>query len=300
MNLHRLRIFLAVAERRSFSRAAEQLFISQPAVSKGVRALEAELDLSLIERGTGSVKGVRLTDSGLALADHARGIFALEKAATEEIRARVGLKRGRLLIGASTTVAGYWLAPYLKALTSLLPDIDVRVRMGNTDVIAQALIACDIDVALVEGAVTDARVESEHWRNDPLQVVVHPHAEFLKRDRLRLRDLDEQFWLVREAGSGTHQVAERIMLENNIRPMRTIEIGSNEGIARAVAEGLGVAILPQRVVRELMAIGEIRSLDFPELFVLTRPLFLLQLRERPVSPLVRTFCQVLRTHEEHA
>ena len=82
--------------------------------------------------------------------------------------------------------------------------------------------------------------------------------------------------------------------------MRTIEIGSNEGIARAVAEGLGVAILPQRVVRELMAIGEIRSLDFPELFVLTRPLFLLQLRERPVSPLVRTFCQVLRTHEEHA
>jgi DNA-binding transcriptional LysR family regulator len=300
MNLHLLRIFLAVAERRSFSRAAEQLFISQPAVSKGVRALEAELDLSLIERGIGSVKGVRLTESGVALADHARGIFALERAATEEIRARVGLKRGRLLIGASTTVAGYWLAPYLKALMSLLPDIDVRVRMGNTDVIAQALIACDIDVALVEGVVSDARVDSEHWRDDPLQVVVHPQAEFLQRDRPRLRDLNEQVWLVREAGSGTHQVAERIMLENNIRPMRTIEIGSNEGIARAVAEGLGIAIVPQRVVRELTAIGEIRSLEFPELFVLTRPLFLLQLKERPMSPLVRAFCQVLRTHEERA
>jgi LysR family transcriptional regulator, transcriptional activator of the cysJI operon len=298
MNLHLLRVFLAVAERRSFSRAAEQLFISQPAVSKGVQALEAELDLALIERGIGSGKGVRLTESGVALADHARGIFALEKAATEEIRARVGLKRGRLLIGASTTVAGYWLAPYLKALMSLLPDIDVRVRMGNTDVITQALIACDIDLALVEGVVTDARVDSEHWRNDPLQVVVHPHAEFLQREQPRLRDLDEQVWLVREAGSGTHQVAERIMLENNIRPMRTIEIGSNEGIARAVAEGLGIAILPQRVVRELTAIGEIRSLDFPELFVLTRPLFLLQLKERPMSPLVRAFCQVLRTHEE--
>jgi len=300
MNLHLLRVFLAVAERRSFSRAAEQLHISQPAVSKGVQALESELDLALIERGIGSGKGVRLTESGVALADHARGIFALEKAATEEIRARVGLKRGRLLIGASTTVAGYWLAPYLKALMSLLPDIDVRVRMGNTDVISQALIACDIDVALVEGAVTDARVDSEHWRDDPLQVVVHPHAEFLRRNKPRLRDLDAQVWLVREAGSGTHQVAARIMLENNIRPMRTIEIGSNEGIARAVAEGLGIAILPQRVVRELTAIGEIRSLDFPELFVLTRPLFLLQLKERPMSPLVRAFCQVLRTHEERA
>jgi DNA-binding transcriptional LysR family regulator len=300
MNLHLLRIFLAVAERRSFSRAADQLCISQPAVSKGVQALESELDLALIERGVAGTKGVRLTEGGTALAEHARGIFALEKAATEEVRARVGLKRGRLLIGASTTVAGYWLAPYLKALMSLLPDIDVRVRMGNTDVIAQALIACDIDVALVEGPVTDSRVDSEHWRNDPLQVVVHPHAEFLKRGKPRLRDLDEQVWLVREAGSGTHQVAERIMLENNIRPARTVEIGSNEGIARAVAEGLGVAILPQRVVRELTAIGEIRSLDFPELFLLTRPLFLIQLKERPMSPLVRAFCQVLRTQAEAA
>jgi DNA-binding transcriptional LysR family regulator len=170
--------------------------------------------------------------------------------------------------------------------------------MGNTDVIAQALIACDIDVALVEGAVTDARVDSEHWRNDPLQVVAHPRVEFLQRSKPRLRDLDEQVWLVREAGSGTQQVAERIMLENNIRPMRTLEIGSNEGIARAVAEGLGVAILPQRVVRELIAIGEIRSLEFPELFLLTRPLFLLQLKQRPTSPLVRAFCQVLRTNDE--
>jgi LysR family transcriptional regulator, transcriptional activator of the cysJI operon len=298
MNLHLLRIFMAVAERRSFSRAAEQLFISQPAVSKGVRALETELDLGLIDRGVGSAKGVRLTDSGAALAEHARGIFALEKAATEEIRARVGLKRGRLLIGASTTVAGYWLAPYLAALMGQLPEIDVRVRMGNTDVITQALIACDIDVALVEGVVSDARVVSEHWRNDPLQIVVHPGAKFLQRDQPRLRDLDEQVWLVREAGSGTHQVAARIMQENNIRPMRTIEIGSNEGIARAVAGGLGVAILPQRVVRELTALGEIRCLEFPELFLLTRPLFLVQLKERPASPLVRAFCQVLRTPSE--
>lgn len=299
MNLHLLRIFLAVAERRSFSRAAEQLFISQPAVSKGVRALETELDLALIERGAGSTKGVRLTESGVSLAEHARGIFALERVATEEIRARVGLKRGRLLIGASTTVVGYWLAPHLKALMNVLPDIDVRVRMGNTDVITQALIACDIDVAIVEGAVTDPRIESEHWRNDPLQIVAHPQAAFL-RSKPRLRDLDEQVWLVREPGSGTHQVAERIMLENNIRPTRTIEIGSNEGIARAVAEGLGIAILPQCVVRELAAMGRISSLDFPELFLLTRPLFVLQLKERPVSPLVRSFCQVLRSNEEPA
>lgn len=105
----------AVAEHRSFSRAANTSFVSQPAVSKAVRQLEHQLDLALIERGPGGtrgVRGVRLTESGQALFEHARGIFALERAATEEVRARVGLKRGRLVVGASTTIAGYWLPTY--------------------------------------------------------------------------------------------------------------------------------------------------------------------------------------------
>ena len=105
LNLHLLRVFFTVAELRSFSRAAEALFISQPAVSKAVRELECQIGLPLLERGAGgpkSARGVQLTPDGAAVFEHARGIFALERAAIEDVQARVGLQRGRLRVGAST------------------------------------------------------------------------------------------------------------------------------------------------------------------------------------------------------
>jgi DNA-binding transcriptional LysR family regulator len=108
LNLHLLRVFAAVVEHAGFSRAAEALFVSQSAVSKALRELEHQLELPLIDRSGG--RGVRLTEGGQALYRHARGIFALERAALEEVRERVGLRRGGLRIGASTTVAAYWLA----------------------------------------------------------------------------------------------------------------------------------------------------------------------------------------------
>ena len=151
MNLHLLRIFAAVAEHRSFSRAASALFISQPAVSKAVRQLEQQLDLPLLERGAGGARGVRLTESGQALFEHARGIFALERAATEEVRARVGLKQGRLGVGASTTIAGYWLPSYAAQFARQVPGAQLQIRVGNTQAVTAALIGCEIDLALVEG-----------------------------------------------------------------------------------------------------------------------------------------------------
>ncbi|KKM79901.1 hypothetical protein LCGC14_1345290 [marine sediment metagenome] len=174
MNLHLLRIFHTVIVDGSFSRAAETLHISQPAVSRAVKELESQLDLPLIERsgGTGnSRKGVQLTANGDVIFDHARGIFALEKAAIDDIHARVGLKRGTLVIGASTTIAGYWLSPYLVTFANQHPAIDIQVVVGNTQSISRQLVDCDIDIGLVEGTVNDPRIICEHWRDDKLAVV---------------------------------------------------------------------------------------------------------------------------------
>src|ERR1700724_1964214 len=107
INLHLLRVFFAVAERRSFSRAAEALFVSQPAVSKAVRELEHQLDLPLLER-----------------------------AASEDISARVGLKRGRLPVGASSTIAGYWLPPYAAEFFRKFPSIELKIGVGNTQMVS--------------------------------------------------------------------------------------------------------------------------------------------------------------------
>jgi LysR family transcriptional regulator, transcriptional activator of the cysJI operon len=296
MNLHLLRVFAAVAEQCSFSRAANALFISQPAVSKAVQQLEHQLDLSLIERGAGGprgAKGVRLTEAGQALFEHARGIFALERAAEEEVRARIGLRRGRLSIGASTTIAGYWLPAYAAEFTRQFPAVQLQIRVGNTQAVGQALIDCETDLALVEGQVHDARIAATHWRDDLLQIIA-------PRDGARARnpsidELNAKVWLVREPGSGTREVTDRLLATLSIVPERTIEFGSNEGIARAVGAGMGVAMLPVRAVRELVRMGELRTLTprHASSTALARPLLLLQLRERPSSALVRAFFELL-------
>ncbi|MCO5102207.1 MAG: LysR substrate-binding domain-containing protein [Burkholderiaceae bacterium] len=305
MNLHLLRVFFEVAQRRSFSRAAEALFISQPAVSKAVRELERQLGLPLIERPVRGrhaahvgpapmdTHGMRLTDGGRALLEHARGIFSLERAALDDVRARVGRERGRLSIGASTTIAGYWIAPYLAALLGRSPAIEVQVRVGNTVAIAQALVDCEIDVALVEGTVQDARIQTLRWRDEAMGIVVAWNDPLARKRVVDAGMLNARDWVVREPGSGTREVGERLMQAHGIEPARTIELGSNEGIARAVAAGIGLALLPESIVRELRTTGAVALVRFPRELQLTRPLYRLQMRGRPASPLASAFCGLL-------
>jgi len=298
MNLHLLRTFFEVARERSFSRAAEKLFVSQPAVSKAVRELETQVGLPLLERPGRGVREVRLTDGGKALFEHARGIFALERAALEEVGSRRGERRGRLVVGASTTVAGYWLAPHLGTFLEGAPEIDLQVRVGNTAVIERALIDCEIDIGLVEGPVRDERIEMVHWRDDPMCLAASSSNPLAKRHRLTPALLGEQTWLVRETGSGTREVADRFMNAHGIEPAGTIEIWSNEGIARAITAGLGIALLPLCVIRELQAMGAVTSLRFALGAPIFRPLYRVELKERPTSPLLRRFREALaqQTH----
>ena len=296
INLHLLRIFFTVAERRSFSRAAEILFVSQPAVSRAVRELENQLGLPLIERGPGGAKpgkGMRLTESGHAMFEHARGIFALERAALEDVRARVGLQRGQLVIGASTTIAGYWLPDYTAQFLRAYPSTRLEVRVANTQEISEQLIDCNIDMALVEGAVSDERIVATHWRDDELRIIARPDSALARKRRPGIEQLNAQTWLLREAGSGTREFSERMMKQHGIQAQRIIEFGSNEGIVRAAAAGLGIAMVPTQAARELYALKEIKAVNYPHAGALLRPLFLLTLRDRPLPPLARAFCGML-------
>ncbi|NOZ41956.1 MAG: LysR family transcriptional regulator [Alphaproteobacteria bacterium] len=296
MNLHLLRIFYTVAVKGSFSRAAEQLYISQPAVSNAVQKLEHQLDLPLIERSAGAVKrrkGLQLTTNGQVLFDHARGIFALEKAAIDDIHARVGLKRGRLVIGASTTIAGYWLPPYIAKFVRQHPDIDIQVVVGNTQSISRQLLDCQIDIGLVEGTVEDDRIASRKWQDDNL-TVVEPVTKALGKNSDPDRQKNISVWILREHGSGTREVAEQIWHHENIKPDKTIIMGSNEAIANAVVHGIGRAVLPWVIVKELVAAGRIRPVRSSHPALFTRPLFELKYHGRPLPPTVKAFEALLR------
>ena len=279
MNLNLLRAYIAVVEAQSFSRAAEALNISQPAASKAVRELETQLDTVLLER---QGRSFRLSEPGRALYDYGRSIFALEREADEAIRSFGSLDRGQLTIGASTTIATYWLPPYLAKFHDRYPRLEVRLISANTQHIAEQLLDCEIDVALVEGPVADPRFEARPWREDEMIVVV-PREQGLTSDRVvDAAVLAEQVWIVRERGSGSREAADAVLAGLGIGSPRTIEVGSNEAIVQTVAAGLGFGLVPRICARDQLALGRVRRI-MPAKGPLLRQLFRMRLPQRPVS-----------------
>lgn len=299
LNLHHLRLFMHVAETGSFSKAAELMSISQPAVSKGVRELEQQLDLCLIERGAGyplqaGRPGLRLTEAGDAMLGYARSIFAIERAAMDEVRTRVGLQRGSLTLGASTTVASYWLPPYIAHFCTSNPGIVPRMRVGNTQWVAQQLLDYQVDVALVEGEVEHEAIESMPWRDDE-QVIVGPRSLPLCLEEATVGQLSGQNWILREAGSGTRQSTERLCSALGFQVEPWMEMASNEAIARTVVCGVGVSMLPRVVVAEMLALGVMQEIKLRDAVNLARPLTLLKLRSRVPSPAAAGMLALLRS-----
>lgn len=274
MNLHLLRIFVCAVEENSFTKAADQLGISQPAVSKAVRELESQLDTLLLER---QGKYFKPNEAGQVLFDYGKSLFAMEREASEVLRAFKNLERGRLIVGASTTVASYWLAPYLKKFSDKHPGVDVQVVGANTESVAQLLLDCKVDVALVEGAVHDERIETRLWRTEEM-VAIAPSFE----SSVRKRELEQQVWILREQGSGSRNVAEQLLLNMGIQMQRTLEMNSNEAIIQAVAAGCGVGIVPKITARDQLALRRVKRFALGS-GKMERPLFRLRLPHRPLS-----------------
>ncbi|WP_199530028.1 LysR substrate-binding domain-containing protein [Pseudoalteromonas sp. bablab_jr010] len=279
MNLNALRVFYTVAKLQSFSGAAETLFISQPAVSKALKELEHQLSLKLIERATKGRK-LALTEGGVALYEHARNIFAIEKTAIDDIKSRTGLKRGTIVIGTSTTIASYWLPPYLARFCSAYPNIKVEVKVENTEKIEHALLECSIDLALVEGTPTEKKIVPRHWQDDLMSVVTPPH--FKPSPNLN-EWLNQQFWLLREPGSGTREMSVKMLEKQGIKVTNSMQLGSNEAIARSVAQGMGIAILPNVVTEDLVQLKKLKRLSQVKGGMLSRPLYQLHCRGRSSS-----------------
>ncbi len=287
LNFQHLRAFAEVARCGSFTLAAEQLHLTQPAVSKAVRELENHLEMTLLERTS---RQVSLTEAGAALFEHARSIFALEQAALEDIKARRGLQRGRLVVGASTTIAAYWLPAYLTRFLALYPGLELSLVSGNTEKIAQEVLDCRVDVALVEGPVDDARLECTPWHNEPLTLVA-PMGQPITQE-----DLRNQCWIVRESGSGTAQATEDFLQQQHIHPRRRVVVGSNTAAVQMALSGAGVCLVPRTMVLAHIARGalqEVALLSGP----LTRPLNWVNLRGRPASLARRAFESLLRADE---
>ena len=292
MNLHHLRLFAAVVNHGGFTKAAESLRLSQPAISKSLNELERQLNLTLIDR---SGRSLRLTDAGRTLYARARELFGVEWIAEQELREIRGLKRGVLRIGASTTIATYMLPPFLGRFHLRHPGIRIRASSANTRTVLRMLLESRVDVALVEGPVSHAQVEVKPWREDELVVICHPRHELLSHDDIDVAMLVREQFIVREPGSGTRDVSARALALHGARLTNTMRVGGTEAIKQAVAAGLGLAIVSRAAAADQLALGKIAVLSVNGLAI-RRTLAQIKLRGRATTAAAREL-ELLLAHE---
>ncbi|TDF92311.1 LysR family transcriptional regulator [Paenibacillus piri] len=289
MIVETLKVFVAVTEQSNFSRAAEQLNLSQPGVSLHIRNLEQELGAKLLHR---SPKQVKLTEAGSILYRHAKQILSLYHEAKEEIRHLQHAVTGSLTIGASFTIGEYVMPRLLAEFTGLYPQVDIRVNIGNTGEITQAVRANELDLGLVEGSVAYPDVEIKPYMKDEMILVAPPGHPLSSRRAVEAGMLDDQVWVLRETGSGTRAFSDAFIRDAGLSVKRSFIFNSSQGVKESVAAGLGIAILSRLVVRKELESGEICELPVKGM-KLTRDFLLIRSKSLPMTMAMSVFVQKL-------
>ncbi len=265
VTVHQLRIFMAVADLRSFTRAAERLHLSQPAVSHQVKALAAAVGSHVFETVG---RRVQPTEVGRLLYAHAGRILAEFEAADRAIDELHGLGRGVLRLSGDTTVGIYVLPDLLGAFKAAHPGVDVRLDVGNRDHVYQRIFDGEADFAVV-GRLHErpaVPLTIQPFLPNELIAIVAPGHPLATARRVSLERLAREPFIVREEGSGTRETADEALAQAP-DPIRIVmELASNGAIKRAVARGLGVAIVSRHSVSLELKLGlvvEVPVAGFP-------------------------------------
>lgn len=240
MELAQLEAFIQVAHHRSFSRAAEALFLTQPSVTARIQSLERELGERLFER-TG--RSVTLTDAGRAFMPHAQRALTAVQEGTDAIEAVRHGEIGTVRIGASTSIATYVLPHILRKFREARPRVHIHLATGQTEDIIDALLAGEFHLAVTRLA-QHPEVQSLHLYNDDLALVVPADHPFAARGRVSIAEAARQPFLFFERGSSYHSLVYSMFLRAGVVPESVMELDDMETTKHMVEAGLGVAILP--------------------------------------------------------
>ncbi len=289
MNRNHLALFHAVAQAGGISAGAAAVRVSQPAVSKQIAELESTLGVKLLER---LPRGCRLTEAGEILADYAQRWRALEADAEQAMDEYRGLKRGRLNLGASLTIAGYLLPRVLAKFHRRYPEIELRVQTANTRQIQAALLDGTLEFGLTEGVHEAPELESEVFFEDELVAIAPAKHPFLKRDDVTAREFCREPLILREPGSGTRAAIEQALARKKLKLQPLLSLGSPEAIKGAVLSDMGLAIVSRLIIEQELASGALGIVALKDLAI-RRPLRRQRLRGRSESPAAAKFRELL-------
>ncbi len=256
----RLQVFHTVARLLSFTKAAESLHMTQPAVTFQVRQLEEHFNTRLFDR---THNRISLTEAGKRVYEYSDRIFELYSEMESAVREMTGDVSGVLMLGASTTIAEYMLPALLGDFKKRYPDVNVQLKVSNSDGIVNMVENNVIDLGVVESPVMNKNLVVEVCRVDKLVAVVAPQHPLAGRGSVTIQELLDYPYICREEGSGTREVIADYMNEqgvNNAQVNLTMELGSPESIKGAVEAGMGVSIMSSATVQKELKLGTLVSL----------------------------------------
>ncbi len=256
IDLDQLRIFQAVAEACSFTRAADIVHLTQPGISKHIKQMEGYFGLPLFDR---LGKKVAPTQAGEILAEATQQIMVLAAAAEQKIDDLKGLQGGKLALGASFDLGIYVLPGVLAKFEKQYPQVEVTVEIGLGAKIMAKILANKLDLGLVSNPAHDEKLSARQFMTDELIAIVPGHHPWARKKRIRPQDLERETLLVAARGAGIRAVVEGRLKEKGIAPKQTVDFGNVEGVKRAVEAGLGVSIQPKSVVEREIRGGSLKG-----------------------------------------
>ena len=287
----RLQVFYTVAKQLSFTKAAESLCMTQPAVTFQVKQLEAQLNISLFER---SPSKIVLTHAGELALQYAEKILDLTAEMEIRLAEMTDQENGVLMIGASTTVADYMLPQMLGVFKSGFPYAQVRLSVANSQTIENRIIEHSLDVGLVESPSHHPSLVTQVFYQDDLVLICAVDHAWANRDSIYPEQLGSEPYIGREPGSGTREVVDKYLRDHGVQPELlavVMELGSPEAIKGAVEVGLGVAIVSKATVIKERELGKLVAIPLNP--PLRRDLTLVYTQEKFRSKLLQSFIDLI-------
>jgi DNA-binding transcriptional LysR family regulator len=283
----RLQVFYTVAKQLSFTKAAEQLFMTQPAVTFLVKQLEEQYNTRLFERNHGRIA---LTPAGRIVMDYAERVLALNEEMDLRVAELTGAVAGPLLLGASMTIAEYILPTILGEFKAEHPEVHAHLTVANSEMIVSRVADHALDVGLIESPSYLATLQNEVCCDDELVVICSPGHPLASRKTIRGQDLAGLPWVRREAGSGTREFTDNYLRQSGVTPedlQVMMELGSPEAIKGVVETGIAIAVLSRATVVKELVLGSLVALPLAPRLI--RTLSLVHPKERFRSRLLTTF-----------
>lgn len=290
VTLRQLKVFESVARHLSFSRAAEELHLTQPAVSMQVKQIEDQAGLPLTEMVG---KKVYLTEAGKEVARHARLIAQQLRDAEDALATLKGVRGGHLSIGVVSTAK--YFAPHLLAeFRRRQPGVEIDMRVHNRQTIVRQLADNEIDLAIMGQPPQEFATVAEAFADHPLVIIASPEHPLAQRKQVPPSLLNEETFLIRESGSGTRATMERYFADAGIAPRLSIEMLGNETIKQAVMADLGLAFMSAHAVSLECQVGRLVKLPVSGTPIIRR-WFVVHRAEKELLPMAATFRSFLLT-----